>query len=505
MPEKSGFFDTTADDPRVYPAREFAEYFSRFIGNGIFGGGTVLRVTASGADNKISIDLGFGWINGYLYSIFSEPLSKTLPLATTLDRIDRVVLRLNVSTPVRTIKLTVLQGTPNSNPTPPPLVRSGDIYDLSLSQVRMLANTTTIQQHQIIDERLDNTVCGIVTGLIQQADTTQIFNEFYSWMEQQKIAYRQEWRDFMDSIQDEGFASTQYVDNAVAAHLADFTQQIPYAVTAGSANAYTASTIPALPALVAGVAITVKFHVANTGASTLNWQAKGAKSIRNPDGTAVASGDLASGGVYTLRYDGTNFILQGKGEVKLTGDAADANVLLGKTYYSTDPKTKRTGTMPNNPSQTATLQITGSAKPTKAVPAGYTPGGTITAELATALASKILSGNIIGGVAGTAVDGAGMKKFASGEVYTNIGIYNVRGLSFQPKIVITRCAVSGASQTQYFSIYVEPSLINNSTKIDARTEGGTSVISQSTTIYSDGFSFYSPSGTAYPNYWIAIG
>jgi len=187
----------------------------------------------------------------------------------------------------------------------------------------------------------------------------------------------------------------------LATHFADFTQQIPYAVTAGSANTYTTSTTPALPALVTGVAITVKIHAVNTGASTLNWNDKGAKAIRNPDGTTVASGDLASGGVYTLRYDGTNFILQGKGEVKLTGDAADANVLSGKTYYNTDPKIKRTGTMPSNPSQTATLQITGSAKPTKAIPAGYTPGGTITAELAPALAPLIKKSSIIGGITGT--------------------------------------------------------------------------------------------------------
>ncbi|WP_018213732.1 hypothetical protein [Desulfitobacterium hafniense] len=193
---------------------------------------------------------------------------------------------------------------------------------------------------------------------------------------------------------------SQKIDD-FAAHEADFTQQIPYTVTAGSANAYTASTTPALPALVTGVAITAKFHVVNTGASTFNWQGKGAKSIKNPDGTDVASGDL--NGVFTLRYDGVNFILQGKGGVKLTGNAGDAQVLSGYTYYNTDPKTKRVGTMPSNGSQAATLQITGSAKPTKTVPAGYTPGGTITAELAPALASKIVAGETVGGVAGLAV------------------------------------------------------------------------------------------------------
>ncbi|CDX04138.1 hypothetical protein DesLBE_1942 [Desulfitobacterium sp. LBE] len=146
--------------------------------------------------------------------------------------------------------------------------------------------------------------------------------------------------------------------DTLATHLADFTQQIPYAVTAGSANAYTAATTPALPALVAGVAIAVKIHAANTGAATLNWNGKGAKSIKNPDGTNVESGDLAVGGVFTLRYDGTNFILQGKGGVKLTGTAVAADVLSGKTFYRDNAKTKLTGTIPSKGAQTYTPTTT---------------------------------------------------------------------------------------------------------------------------------------------------
>ena len=185
--------------------------------------------------------------------------------------------------------------------------------------------------------------------------------------------------------------------DAFAMHLADFTQQIPYAVTAGSANTYTASTIPALPALVTGVAITVKFHAANTGAATLNWNGKGAKAIKKANGSDVGSGNLKLNGVYTLRYDGTSFILQGEGGEY--GSAGAAQVLSGYTFGTENGLVS--GTMASNGSQTATLQITGSAKPTKTVPAGYTPGGTVTAELVAALASSILENNTIGGVAGT--------------------------------------------------------------------------------------------------------
>ncbi|MCY9764137.1 phage tail protein [Paenibacillus alvei] len=216
MPQKSGFFDTTADDPREYPAREFAEYFARFVGNGVFGGGEKLKVTATGKDMNVSINLGYGWINGYMYSVFDTPLVLPIQQATTQDRIDRIILRLDVSTPVRAIRAIVLQGNPGTTPQVPTIVRSGDVYDLSLAQVLVKANTSTIQGHQVTDERLNTQVCGIVTALISQADTTSIFNEFQSWLRTKTAEYQKQWDDFMKDIQDKGFATTQYVDQQIS-------------------------------------------------------------------------------------------------------------------------------------------------------------------------------------------------------------------------------------------------------------------------------------------------
>lgn len=212
MPQKSGFFDTTADDPREYPAREFAEYFARFVGNGVFSGGTKLKVTATGNDANVKIDLGYAWINGYMYSVFDTPLTLPIAPATTQDRIDRVILRLDTSTPVRAVQAMVIQGLPNASPTPPGIVRSGDIYDLSLAQVRIKANSSIVLAENITDERLNNAVCGLVTGLVQQADTTTIFNQFQAWLNTKTAEYQQQWQDFLKGIQDEGFATTQYVN-----------------------------------------------------------------------------------------------------------------------------------------------------------------------------------------------------------------------------------------------------------------------------------------------------
>ena len=60
-----------------------------------------------------------------------------------------------------------------------------------------------------------------------------------------------------------------------------------------------------------------------------------------------------------------------EGTLELTGDAADSHVLSGKTYYNKDPKTRRTGTMPNRGAVAQELAAGGSYT----IPEGYHNGG----------------------------------------------------------------------------------------------------------------------------------
>lgn len=79
-----------------------------------------------------------------------------------------------------------------------------------------------------------------------------------------------------------------------------------YAAASGT-DTYTATLAPAITGYVTGGSYVVKFTNANlTTTPTLNLNSVGAKTITKQDGTAVAAGDIAAGGVYTLVYDGTN-------------------------------------------------------------------------------------------------------------------------------------------------------------------------------------------------------
>ena len=81
--------------------------------------------------------------------------------------------------------------------------------------------------------------------------------------------------------------------------------------TGGSSNAYTLTPNRTVAAYARGDTYTVEASFTNTGAATINVSSLGAKSIVKPSGSAVASGDIQSGGIYTLVYDGTNFQMAG--------------------------------------------------------------------------------------------------------------------------------------------------------------------------------------------------
>jgi hypothetical protein len=102
---------------------------------------------------------------------------------------------------------------------------------------------------------------------------------------------------------------------------------ILFASDTGAANAYviTLGTVPA--AYTTGMEIRFKATNANSGASTINVNALGLKSIKKQSATALASGDILAGQIVVLDYDGTNFQMQSQtaavgssGITALTGD-----------------------------------------------------------------------------------------------------------------------------------------------------------------------------------------
>lgn len=77
--------------------------------------------------------------------------------------------------------------------------------------------------------------------------------------------------------------------------------------TASGTDTYTITPIPAISTYAAGQEFVVKFTNGNTGASTLNVNALGAKNILIDGSITLSAGKIPAGSILKLVYDGTQF------------------------------------------------------------------------------------------------------------------------------------------------------------------------------------------------------
>ena len=180
--EYSTFFNSvTGSDgkpDRTYKAEDWDRHLKDLISNGIFAGGPNLQVTADGNGMSVVLDIGAAWINGKHY-LNGQAITFQIDAADgTLNRVDRIVIRLD--TAGRYIRAQYKKGTFASTAVPPDLQRDADGWELCLADVSIPAGTTAITQSLITDTRLDNDVCGIVTGLIDQVDTSTFYDQIAS-------------------------------------------------------------------------------------------------------------------------------------------------------------------------------------------------------------------------------------------------------------------------------------------------------------------------------------
>ena len=182
--EKSSFFNSeivNGEYDRVYLAEDYANYFSSFIGNGVFPNPyDGLRVVADGDSMKIKISKGKAWINGYYYENDADLILNINPADGGLDRIDRVVLRLDLIE--REITVKIKEGDFSSNPVAKEIERNIDVYELALADIKINHGVISVKNSNINDLRLNKEVCGIVHGVIDQVDTTEIFNTYQNYL-----------------------------------------------------------------------------------------------------------------------------------------------------------------------------------------------------------------------------------------------------------------------------------------------------------------------------------
>lgn len=187
-------------------------------------------------------------------------------------------------------------------------------------------------------------------------------------------------------------AAVNEVLSAHNSHAADDTKHVGYAATTNSGNAYSV-TIPNLTALTDGLVIRVKFNAASTGTITINPNSLGTKSIVDYFGNTVTNVRANLPAHLCYESSSGNFILLGKGG---GGDAQPTDVRINKKF--TNDNGQQVGSLADNGALGATLTTQGQSY---TIPAGITTGGSVTVNIANLSASTVMSGQVVGGIAGT--------------------------------------------------------------------------------------------------------
>lgn len=196
MSTSYGFFNSLNGD-RVYNADDVNTFLEGLItASGIYGNvDNMLQVTA-GTGMSVNVGSGKAAIQHHWFrSTAAVPLSLSAA-HQILNRYDVIVLRLDTTD--RDISLQVIEGTAATTPTVPAIVRNETTYDLKLAQVYIPAGATQVMQTNINDQRLNTAVCGIITGLIDQLDTSAFLSQLNTWMVQETAAF-ESWFDTLTS------------------------------------------------------------------------------------------------------------------------------------------------------------------------------------------------------------------------------------------------------------------------------------------------------------------
>lgn len=151
---------------RAITAQDERDFNKMCWGNGVFINPIDgLMVTAHGG-MTVNVKPGGAIIEG---AVFKESNNRqiTLSPASSLPRIDRIVLRFDTAEDRRDIDIYLKEGVAATSPVAQDLIRESNYYELAIADVYIPARTSSIESVNISDTRMDSNLCGWVVPAVE--------------------------------------------------------------------------------------------------------------------------------------------------------------------------------------------------------------------------------------------------------------------------------------------------------------------------------------------------
>lgn len=169
-----------------------AEYVMKWLHgrtSGVFGANGNAAVSALETPGMaVTVSDGVGWMangngDGVVWwndreSVNTSKLKLSIDAADgVLNRIDRIIVEWKTTNYVDLPEIKVLKGANSSKAKAPALTNNSTVRQISLARIAVNAGVTAITASMITDERLNTSVCGLVTDRVS-IDTSMMHRQF---------------------------------------------------------------------------------------------------------------------------------------------------------------------------------------------------------------------------------------------------------------------------------------------------------------------------------------
>lgn len=180
----SGFFNSVNGD-RLYNADQMSAIFNGLITDGVYMSVGDRLAVQPNSGMTIQIGSGRGWFAKRWVDNTTPHLLALEASDVTLNRWAAVCIKVDTTEAERKAEPYIKYSEYATAPVKPVMERTETVNEYCLAYVYLRAGATAITAADIEDARADANVCGWVTGLIEQLDSTTMWTQwtelFYNW------------------------------------------------------------------------------------------------------------------------------------------------------------------------------------------------------------------------------------------------------------------------------------------------------------------------------------
>lgn len=202
MAIKTGFYNSVEND-RLYNAEDMSRYFAGLYAKGVLQNYKDKFAVKANGGMQVKVPTGKAFFSDGKYIENTADIILNVEASdVVLGRIDSVVLRSDKNENVRNAMVVLKKGTPSSNPQPPAIEVGEYVEELLICNIRVDKLTENLTQSNIENTVANTDVCGYVTGLIDEVDTSDLYAQYQEAYKQFYIESQQKFDEWFENVKE---------------------------------------------------------------------------------------------------------------------------------------------------------------------------------------------------------------------------------------------------------------------------------------------------------------